>query len=112
MMSRILKSFIAVLICLNIAFPSCAITLEELTSPQPPAQRLGTEDVPEKVFKIVDTQKDNEIKAKLEKDAEIIKDITYVKSQKKLFQKLKLTRPKPLRISNICGSVQLKTVKR
>lgn len=77
MMSKILKSFIAVLICLNIAFPSCAITLEELTSPQPPAQRLGTEDVPEKVFKIVDTQKDNEIKAKLEKDAEIIKDITY-----------------------------------
>ena len=72
-----MKRLFALFLVLNFALPSSAITLEELTSPQPPSQRLGTEDVPEKVFKIVDTQKDNEIKAKLEHDAEIIKDITY-----------------------------------
>ena len=72
-----MKKILIFLLMIAFSQPSLAITLDELTAPQPPSQRLGTEDVPEKVFKIVDTQKDNEIKAKLEHDAEIIKDITY-----------------------------------
>lgn len=69
---------IILLLCMMLApIQTGAITLDELTAPQAQSQRLGTEDVPEKVFKIVETKKENEIKARLEHNAEIIKDITY-----------------------------------
>ena len=72
-----MKKLLVFMLLLSFTLPTEAITIEELTSPQPPSQRLGTEDVPEKVFKIVDTQKDNETKARLEQNAEMIKEITY-----------------------------------
>ncbi len=69
---------IILLLCMMLApIQTGAITLDELTAPAAQSQRLGTEDVPEKVFKIVETKKENEIKARLEHNAEIIKDITY-----------------------------------
>lgn len=72
-----MKKLLVFMLLLSFTLPTEAIIIEELTSPQPPSQRLGTEDVPEKVFKIVDTQKDNETKARLEQNAEMIKEITY-----------------------------------
>ena len=69
---------IILLLCMMLApIQTGAITLDELTAPQAQSQRLGTEDDPEKVYKIVETKKENEIKARLEHNAEIIKDITY-----------------------------------
>ena len=45
---------IILLLCMMLApIQTGAITLDELTAPAAQSQRLGTEDVPEKVFKIV-----------------------------------------------------------
>lgn len=55
-----------------------AITLEEMTNPQPPAYRLGVGASPEKAYKVSDSQKAVNTKdADIDKNSEAVKNITY-----------------------------------
>lgn len=67
-----------------------AITLDDVTTPQPPAYRLGTGDTPENQFKIkTSTQRTDEKEASLEQAGEAVKNITYADlSLKKIAKEL------------------------
>lgn len=55
-----------------------SITLDELTDPMPPAYRLGVSAMPEKAYKVSESEKKLQAKdANLDKTSEEIKNITY-----------------------------------
>ena len=57
---------------------SQAITLEEISQPLPPANRLGVGSTPENAYKVSDADKKLSSKeASLDKNSEAVKDITY-----------------------------------
>ena len=57
---------------------SQAITLEEISQPLPPANRLGVGSTPENAYKVSDADKKLSSKeASLDKNSEALKDITY-----------------------------------
>lgn len=57
---------------------SQAITLEEISQPLPPANRLGVGSTPENAYKVSDADKKLSAKeASLDKNSEAVKDITY-----------------------------------
>lgn len=55
-----------------------AINLNELSSPMPPANRLGVGSTPENIYQVKNTEKKiNSREANLDKSSENVKDITY-----------------------------------
>ncbi len=78
-----MKKFAALLFLIfamltNIYSTAFAITVDELTSPMPPAYRLGVGSTPEKAYKVSDSEKKPDAKdATLDKNSEQIKNITY-----------------------------------
>ena len=70
-------SLLFIIILMAVA-PVSAITLEDITSPLPPARRMGIGSSPENPFKITETNKKIESKeANLDKEGEAVKSITY-----------------------------------
>ena len=71
---------------------SQAITLEEISQPLPPANRLGVGSTPENAYKVSDADKKLSSKeASLDKNSEAVKDITYADlSLKKISKEIKL----------------------
>lgn len=67
----------AVLLTTFVVSPASALTLNDITTPQEPAYRLGTEQVPEKVYKVIDTKETNTQSALVDKNSDAIKNITY-----------------------------------
>ena len=60
-----MKKLLSIAILISILAPAAsAITVEEITTPKPPAARLGTGHTPEKAFKITESTKKKEIKTK------------------------------------------------
>ena len=58
--------------------PCCAISINDITEPLPPANRLGVSATPEKSYKISSSDKKlNSKEANLDKASEEIKNITY-----------------------------------
>lgn len=60
------------------SLPCQAITLDEMTNPQPPAYRLGVGAAPEKAYKVSDSKKNVKTKdSDIDKNTEAVKNITY-----------------------------------
>ena len=63
-----MKKLLSIAILISILVPAAsAITVEEITTPKPPAARLGTGHTPEKAFKITESTKKKRDKNKRRK---------------------------------------------
>ena len=74
-----IKKLFSLLILLGcFAQTAFSITIDEMTTPKPPAERLGTGHTPEKAYKVVESSK-KEIKTKdaAYKENTGAKDLTY-----------------------------------
>ena len=72
--NKIILTFLALLLTYNNCY---AITLEELSNPLPPTNRLGIGDIPEKTFAVKSSKKIETKESKFDKNSEEIKKITY-----------------------------------
>lgn len=101
------KLLTALILSLFISQASYSITLEELTGPQPPANRLGVGNTPENTYKVSSSDKKlNSKEANLDKDSEAVKDITYADLSLKKIAK-EISDDGELTTDDVLGDVKL-----
>ncbi len=72
-----IKKILSLIMLISFATPALAVTVEELDMPQSHTYRLGTEHVPEKIFKVTDSKRDIPTKDANFNAANAVKNLTY-----------------------------------
>jgi len=83
------KLYSIILSFLFCSLPSLGIELSDLTTPLSPIYRLGVGDIPENVYKVIESKKTKENEATLDEASEAVKNLTYADlSLKKIAKEL------------------------
>lgn len=83
-----------------------SLSLDDVTTPFPPAYRLGSEDVPENAYKVSESEKIKEKESTLEEAGEAVKNITYADLSLKKIAK-EISDDGQLDSENVLNDVQL-----
>ena len=103
--NKILTAVILAQLVLSSA--SYAITLDDITQPLPPANRLGVGNMPENAYKVSDADKKVDSKeASLDKNSEAVKEITYADLSLKKIAK-EISDDGELESADVLGDVKL-----